>query len=105
MTPTANRQRASLIGDKRQQYAWLPVRRYATPSPFTRPEGWLWRSDTTQTRTGFEDWIAFANDNKGAKVFSDQAISIATVLALLAMYLTAAAAIAPMVAAYSIPPR
>lgn len=105
MTPTANRQRASLIGDKRQQYAWLPVRRYATPSPFTRPEGWLWLTETTQTRTGCEGWIAFANDNKGAKVFSDRAICIAMVLAVLSTYLTAVAAIAPMVAAYSIPHR
>lgn len=104
MTPTATRQPFALIGDKRQQYAWLPVRRYATPSPFTRLEGWLWLTETVQTRTGYEGWIAYANDNKGAKVFSDLAISIAMGLALLAMYLAAVAAIAPMVAAFPLSP-
>lgn len=81
MTPTATRQPFALIGDKRQQYAWL------------------WLTETVQTRTGYEGWIAYANDNKGAKVFSDRAISIAIGLSLLAMYL-AVAAIAPMVAAF-----
>ena len=82
MTPTATRQPFALIGDKRQQYAWL------------------WLTETVQTRTGYEGWIAYANDNKGAKVFSDLAISIAMGLALLAMYLAAVAVIAPMVAAF-----
>jgi uncharacterized membrane protein (DUF485 family) len=81
VTPTATRQPFALIGDKRQQYAWL------------------WLTETVQTRTGYEGWIAYANDNKGAKVFSDRAISIAIGLSLLAMYL-AVAAIAPMVAAF-----
>ena len=104
MTTTAPRQPYALIGDKRQQYAWLPVRRYATPSPFTRPEGWLWLTETVQTRTGYEGWIAYANDNKGAKVFSDRAISVAMGLSLLALYLAAVAAIAPMVAAFPLSP-
>lgn len=104
MTTMATRQPFVLIGDKRRQYAWLPVRRYATPSPFTRPDGWLWLSETTQTRTGFEGWIAYANDNKGAKVFSDLAIGIATGLSLLAMYLAVVAAIAPLVAAFPLSP-
>ena len=80
------------------------MRRYATPSPFTRPEGWLWLTETVQTRTGYEGWIAYANDNKGAKVFSDRAISVAMGLSLLAMYLAAVAAIAPMVAAFPLSP-
>lgn len=100
MTPMATRQQCALIGDKRQQYAWLPVRRYATPSPFTRREGWLWLTETTQTRTGYEGWIAYANDNKGAKVFSDQAIGIAVGLWLLATYLATVAAITPLIAAF-----
>ena len=104
MTTTAPRQHFVLIGDKRQQYAWLPVRRYATPSPFTRPDGWLWLTETTQTRTGYEGWIAYANDNKKAKVFSDPAITIASGFALLAMYLAAVAAIYPMVAAFPLSP-
>lgn len=100
MTPTSTRQPFALIGDKRQQYARLPVRRYATPSLFTRLEGWLWLTETVQTRTGYECWIAYANDNKGANVFSDRAISIAKRLSSQATYLATVATIAPILAAF-----
>lgn len=104
MTTKVFRQPFALIGDKRQHCGWLPVRRYAAPNPFTRPDGWLWLTETVQTRTGYEGWIAHANDNKGAKVFSDQAINIASGFALLAMYLAAVATTYPMVAAFPLTP-
>lgn len=97
MTTNAHRSPLRLVGDTRSQYAWLPVRRYATPKPFTRPDGWLWLADTKQTLTGFEGWIAYADDNKGAKVFSDRSIALAMGIALLGLYCAVAVAIAPMV--------
>ena len=70
MTPTATRQPFALIGDKRQQYAWLPVRRYATPSPFTRLEGWLWLTHGVGPVRKYSIGAALLDKNDPSKVLA-----------------------------------
>lgn len=97
MITAGNCNRFSLVGDRRVQFAWLPVRRYTAPAPFTQPAGWLRMQENAQTCTSFEGWIAFANDNQGAVVYSDRAIATAYALGLLSVFLAAAAAITPLI--------
>lgn len=98
MTTKAIRSRFPIIGTQRAKFAWTPVRRYTTPDPFIAPEGWYWFEHTQQTRTGIEGWIAYADDNKGAKVYSDKAITTGMSLSLLLFFLGVSAAISPLVA-------
>jgi len=79
-------QAAPSVGQTRERYAFLPVRRYSTPRPFIAPEGWFWLTKTTQTRTISEGWLAFADDNQNVRLLSDRGyvtLSITTLSALI----------------------
>ena len=77
-------------GFMRKQYAWLPVRRFLNPDPFTAPEGWYWLTATIQTRSAMDGWIAYASDNTQARRFTcAQVTAVGTTALWLAAALSA----------------
>ena len=85
------------VGAVREQFAWLPVRCFANPDPFTAPIGWYWLSQTTQTRTGMEGWIAYDTDNRHNHRFTDTLITCLSIMATVATFCIIATTIHPIV--------
>lgn len=71
---------------KRTRFAWWPTRCLATPTPYTRPVGWLWLCPVVETQTFLEGWVAYADEHPGARLYSNRSVDCLHAFALMVLF-------------------